>query len=725
MKLKTFIPSILGILRRDEFKTVNGLKTIEAQEKEQLVKLGFSEQFVQDFEAALNKEDDGGDDPEDKRSAVVAAALGMTASSLKERESELKALREATATATAEHARAIEAKEKEIASLRDRVKVLEELPEPDRTAASVPGASPRTWNIHDDATLGGMPGEMYSLSRPYNMRAKAALLLREGKTMAYDAVSKMDYGTLKDDLGAFYRIPWRDRLQSFLVALPSLEKEWPLESGYQDLATLVNLWLGEFSQADNTKGSTFDKVVKGSYEFGTETLRMYGVMFVHRFVDLADLERLWIGSLNREGSGKIKWSFIEYILVETAKKLQNEREQRRVNGVRVNPDPNKPGRAMAAADGFYEFIRKRVDGHIDFTPDGGTFGRTVYQIKPFALPRITPANIGEVFYQGTSMIPSEYRDTGRIVLYIPSFMMPWYHKYNEVHYGRNTNYEPNITYVKEFPSVRIVTVPNADNHHRVVWTFEGNFHTYEHVPGEMLAFQIEQEDWSLKVWSNWKEGLAALAVGFKYTDKARMDGSRQLVWCNDYDRPDTFYVESEPGSNPSALLHSSIKLMGDTDAYEVTDIEDAATGQVISLQCGGTGVSIKAEGRFSLLTAAWNPSAGDTLRVMRRADGKFIELGRDTVASGAYRFEADAATPSVAGAETFMTGDNTGATTITDLKDAVAGTVYTIHGSGSAKASVIENSGKFVLTKKMTLAEGTFIRLVLADDGKFYEVTRG
>lgn len=205
---------------------------------------------------------------------------------------------------------------------------------------------------------------------------------------------------------------------------------------------------------------------------------------------------------------------------------------------------------MEAADGLYEYLRKKVEGHTDFTPNGGTSGKTVYQIKPFNLPRITPANIGEVFYLGTSMIPSVFRDTGTIVLYIPSFMLPWYHKYNEAHYGRNVDYEKNITYVKEFPGVRIKTISNADNHHRIFWTIEGNFHTYDHIAGEMLRFNLEQEDWSLKAWSEWKEGLAAEAVGFKYTDPADMDGSRQLVWCNDYDRPDSFFLEAGPDANP-------------------------------------------------------------------------------------------------------------------------------------------------------------------------------
>lgn len=111
----------------------------------------------------------------------------------------------------------------------------------------------------------------------------------------------MDYSRLKEDLGAFYRTPWRDRVQSLLAVLPSLEKYFKLESGYQDLATLVNIWLGEFSQAENTVGSTFNNVVKGSYEFNHETLRMYGVMFVHRFSDLKQIEKLWIGLAQPRG----------------------------------------------------------------------------------------------------------------------------------------------------------------------------------------------------------------------------------------------------------------------------------------------------------------------------------------------------------------------------------------------------------------------------------------
>ena len=109
---------------------------------------------------------------------------------------------------------------------------------------------------------------------------------------------------------------------------------------------------------------------------------------------------------------------------------------------------------------------------------------------------------------------------------------------------------------------------------------------------------------------------------------------------------------------------------------------------------------------------------------MKRADGKFIEIGRRTAAASAYMFPNDATAPSVADATVFVTGENTKATAITDLADAVTGTVYTIHGNGSDNASTIANGGNFSLTKAMTLKTGAIIQLVKVDDGKFYEVSR-
>lgn len=726
MNLKNFIPAVLAILGIQAFHEEEGRKGLTAQEKQKLATAGFPAQFAADFEAALNDPEatTGGNDEADRRVAALTAVLGQTTAQLTAANQQLDDLK---AKRTADAAD-IAAKTKEIADLTAKVSTLSALAEPDNAAPAATGAaSGQTFDIANEQQLGGMPGVMFALDRPYNQRARAAIAATRGLSIMVAEASSVDYSTLQDDLGAFYRTPWRDRIQSFLTKLPTLETIFPLESGYQDLATLVNIWLGEFSQADNTIGSNFDAVTKGNYDFGTETLRMFSVMFAHKFQNLAQLEKTWIGSLNREGSDPVKMSFIEYLLAETAKKLHNEREMRRVNGVRKNPNPNQPGRAMEAADGLYEFIRKKVDGHIDNTPDGGTTGKVVYQIKPFKLPRITPANIGEVLYMGTSMIPDHIRSTGNVVCYLPAPLVPWYHKYNEAKYGLNQDYKANIMYVKEYPNVRLVPVPNADNHHRVIWTLDGNIKCYEQKAGEMLNFRIEQQDWSLKVWANWKESIWAESVGYKYTDPAEMDGSRQLIWCNDYDRPDDFFIEGQPDTNPSAVLHNSIVTGYNKQVKEIDDIEGAKVGVVVNIKCGpdgDNGVTIKKTGKFSLISAVWTPKTGDVISLMKRADGKFIEIGRRNAAASAYMFPADATTPSVADATVFVTGENTKETAITNLTDAVTGTVYTIHGNGSANASTIANSGNFSLTKAMTLKTGAMIQVVKADDGKFYEVTR-
>ena len=722
---KSFAATILAILGLSEWAlNEQGVKIVTDEEREKLKSMGFSDQFLTGFTNALAKdfeeEAEPQTEPEGVQLATLRGLLSQTATQLAQAQQDLATLQATNATDKA----ALAQKTKEIASLQEKVKTLSEAAEndPGKGAQHKAAAPGQAFNLDDTEQLAGIAGEMYSMESAYNQRARAALLARRGIMLTAPAASSTDYSRLQNDLGAFYRIPWQERLQSLLFNLPTIESIFPLESGYQDLATLVNVWLGEFSQADNT-ASDFDNVVKGGYEFDNETLRMYSVMFAHKFTNLKELERTWIGSLNLEGSQPIKWSFIEYLLSETAKKLHNEREQRRVNGVRKDPDLNEPGKAMEAADGLYEFIRKKVDGFVDVNN-----GNTVYQIKPFVLGTLSVANIGEKIYQATSQIPAEIRDSGQLRLYMPSHMIVWYHKYNEAHYGTNQDYKADIMYVKEYPSVLIKAVPNADNHHRLIWTLEGNIKTFEHMAGEMTRFSIEQQDWTLKVWANWKESIWARAVGYKYTDPTAMDGTRQLIWCNEYDRPDNYFVTAEPDTNPDAKLHTSIVTVANTSKLSITDITNAAEGKIITLKCGSTdkGVQIAASGKFSLLASAWDPAVGDWIKLMKRSDGKFIEVARNTAAtSDALAFTADDTTPSVDGATVFVTDVNTEATAITALDDAVVGVIYTIHGAGSTYASTIANSGNFVLTAAMTLSEGHFIKLVKAENGKFYEVARG
>lgn len=557
-----------------------------------------------------------------------------------------------------------------------------------------------------------LPYMVIDESRPYNMRAQAALLARQGIMIGVPAASSIDYTSLKNDLGDFYRIQKQQQIQSFLMELPSLEKIFPLESGYQDRAVLLNLWMGEFSQADNTS-SNFDDVVKGTYEIEPEELRMFDVMFAHKFKDLKQLEKHWIGYLNKEGSSTMKWSFIQYLLVETGTALHNEREMRRIKGVRKNPILNEPGTAMAAADGLKEWLRKKIAG---------------FQIKPFALGEWTESNISDYVYRGTALIPATIRDTGRLVLYMSPDAVTKYHKNREALYGQNQDYKANIMYVSEYPGVKIQGLPGLDESKRMIWTLDGNIHFFEDQPGEMYKFSIEQQDWSLKVWSNWKESTWAIMVGKKFASAAEQDYDHQMIFCNDVDLGVQTYIPMDKNdTTPSALLHTSLVSVANSVATAITNIDDVATGQTVRLKCGNSvnPVTIAKAGNFSLISAAWNPSVGDVIVLKKRADGKFIELERLNESSQAIAIAADDTTPDVAAGDTFVTNANTQATAITTLDNAEYDVVYTIYGAGAANASTIANAGSFVLTAAMTLSAGKFIKLQKSKvDDKLYEIER-
>ncbi len=380
MKFKSFSAHILALLGLSEWSKVEDKNSITVEEVAKLKNYGFTEKFLTDFKASLENDfqdesedgNQGEETEEPKTTAFLRGLLGDTAARLTQAQEQLEALQTQQRDENRNNTALIAKKDVEITKLSGIIAQLSAAAEDDPGKGKQHNAQADgkgKFNLQDEKQLGGLQGEMFSLEdRPYNLRAKAALMEAAGFEMiALPKASSIDYSRLKEDLGAFYRIPWQQRLQSFLMELPS-------------------------------------KVTKGSYEFDDETLRMFNVMFAHRFKNLKALEKTWIGTLNKEGSNPIKWSFIEYILAETAKKLHNEREQRRINGIRKDPNLNEPGKALAAADGLYEFLNKKVNGHTDINN-----GKFVYQIKPFELGELTEANIGEKVYKGTSMIPAVLR----------------------------------------------------------------------------------------------------------------------------------------------------------------------------------------------------------------------------------------------------------------------------------------------------------------------------
>ena len=104
-----------------------------------------------------------------------------------------------------------------------------------------------------------------------------------------------------------------------------------------------------------------------------------------------------------------------------------------------------------------------------------------------------------------------------------------------------------------------------------------------------------------------------------------------MIFCNEYDRPASYFVDADKDKNPSAKLHTSIVTVANTAEFTITDIEDAPVGTVISLKCGSVDkvLRLRKVANLTLFPLLGSPVKGDAIKLMKRADGKFIEIGRE------------------------------------------------------------------------------------------------
>ena len=548
---------------------------------------------------------------------------------------------------------------------------------------------------------------------PYNQRLYSKMMAQQGIIIPVRDASSTDYTDIKTDLGEFYRTRLMDRLQSFLVLIPDLSKYFPTLSDIQDQQVITNVFSSEFSQAYN-KGSQFANLVKGQFKFQDEKVQVFDGTFAHLFQDMKEIEKTWLGYLSND-SNVIKLALVEFLALEIIKALKNELNIRRLKGVYKTPTVNVPSPFINLSDGFLKRLKVWISG---------------FQIQPFPLGNYTDMTISDYVRRGTLMIPEVLRMSGQMILYMSTDNVSAYHRNNEFLYGLVHTYQPDQMFVKEYPQVKIVGLPGMAPSKRMFWTFDGNITLLEGKPGEMLNIYFEQQDWTLKAWANWKEGIWAYAVGKKFASASEFPGdySTQMIFANDVDEPDDFYISMDANdTSPSVINHTSLVSVANSVATAITTIDDAVVGQTIRLKCGNAtnAITIAKAGDFSLLSAAWTPAVCDVLYIKKRSDGKFLEIKRTNVSSVALVIADGDTSPDVAAGDAFITSANTGATAITTFDNAVVETVYTIYGGSNTNSSTIANAGNFVLTAAMTLSAGTYIKLQLMADAKFYEISRG
>jgi len=411
----------------------------------------------------------------------------------------------------------------------------------------------------------------------------------------------IDYTDLETDLGAYYRVRRQDAIISHIIKLPSIAKVLPVRYNVQDEEVITNHFAGSSFSSAYQPGHVF----AGSHKFQSAKAKVKDVMFKYKFDDLKKLEKEFIGYLNREGSDPMKWNFIEWLMVRTSEVLHNEKEMRRVRGVRVEPTTDKASYFLYGSDGILT------------TMDALAYAEkpSIYTLNSYkAYTRTTMVDYIWEF------VREIYRMRGTLngmALCINDLDVYDYLEGTRTKYGKDTDFAGEQLEIKNFIYNSIIRIPNMDMGRKDVFMMPKDaLEIQENRAGEAYAFYFQRDLEQLIVASWFKEGTFAFA-GKKFASKALMDASRgkqTRIFKN--------HPVSELAANATtadAFVNEMFETTTNTGATALTDITNAVEGVAYRVFCGSltNKTTVAKSGKFDGITASYTPIAlGDYLRVI-------------------------------------------------------------------------------------------------------------
>ncbi|MCL1942560.1 MAG: hypothetical protein FWF54_03300 [Candidatus Azobacteroides sp.] len=410
--------------------------------------------------------------------------------------------------------------------------------------------------------------------------------------------SSIDYSELEKEFGKRYMVRRQDMIIAYLRTLESVNDIFPVRSNVQDKETVVNAFFSEFSQAFQP-----GRVFKGGVKFTPEIYHVDDVMFKHLFDNLKDLERQYIGYLNKEGSNPMKWTFIEWLLANIYTVLFNEQQRRRVIGVRCPVQEGVDNPAVLAADGIIRSIWRVIEQR---------------KILPFMDLKVydetTMLEYAEEMWQ---MIMAILPNMAGMRMYANKKHRPWFLKNFREKYSKDGDFTGVKDSIMDLSPESIIWVPNMDMNDYLMWvTVPGNAENYELTPGEMYAVYFQQDLESLISASWWKEGAGLQMAGLQCETIAELEktGRRfQYIFTN---YPVTKLQADETKLN--GLDNTVFETGENASAVAITDIENASVERVYKIICGSltNKTTIKKSGKFENIKSTWEPaSVGDYITV--------------------------------------------------------------------------------------------------------------
>lgn len=484
---------------------------------------------------------------------------------------------------------------------------------------AINGVIPQDAATEEDRLALGKDLENYatSLSRRYAHLVRSGqinILIKNGADFSPLAGVDMNERT--------YQIR-QDMLIARIVALPSLKNIFPTISKVQSGQIITTFLADAVTQAYQT-----GRVFKGGGRFEPEKAIVDKAMIKMLFGDMSELETNYLNYLNRNGSDPVKWSMVEWILLQLATQINSERNERSVMGYRIEPVEGVAGHELYASTGVvYRLLQLYWKEH---------------KVLPFtsgSLATYGASTIGDVVKAFAAEIFKRVKNPRAYKVYLNEAHKPLYLAWLNSVYGKNTGFVPAADTVAEY-ELPIVWVPNMPvDFHFMFATVSDNIFLLENVPGEEFNQTMLRELESLIVASYWKEGAGVAYAGKKYdsaSELAAAAGKTQIIFMNFPAKTlaaDATTADAEDGR--IFVTSSNSAGTGDQGAdvpVVLSDIENAEEGVVYHIQCGGTtnATTIAKSGKFSKISKDWEPdTVGQWIDVYYNAtEEKFYEAAR-------------------------------------------------------------------------------------------------
>jgi len=422
------------------------------------------------------------------------------------------------------------------------------------------------------------------------------------------------------DMGTQFTVRRQDAIIARVLSTRNMTEFFPVRYGIQDNDLLFNAFFDEVSQAWQA-----GPVCKGGMKIENERGYVDDAMIKMMWGPMKELERKYIAYLNTSGSDPIKWTMIEYQLLNSLLQAQREQNIRRMRGIYVAPETGVAGSYLHTSTGIlYRLIDYIHSNKLLVTDDEDKTYRSYTESTMLAAVK---AFVDDV----TSHLGEDENLSGKF-LYLNERHKPWWLKCIRTQYHLDNDFTGVESYANVVPDTEVHTIwlPYLGNTKFMMIHEPGNLQFLEYLPGEMMAIQMEQQMELVRAWSTWKEGTAAAFLGKRFSSKA------DLV-ANDYEFQQIFLNKfcsslAADATKADAKNGFWFETAANTAATAVTDIEHAKAGVAYIIECGSTtnATTIAKDGKFSEISSNWVPQAeGDYIMVVLNVAGtKFLELER-------------------------------------------------------------------------------------------------